>query len=87
MEHGGGSTDRKECRTSSLLAPLRRRQCQQARSVPQQRRTRLLDALERELIALHQDANGVGHELGGHFKNLLRHGGGDEADLCVGGCR
>jgi hypothetical protein len=44
----------------------------------------LLDALKSELITLHQDADGVGHKLGGHFKNLLRHGGGDKADLCVG---
>ena len=52
---------------------------------PRQHNPHLLDALESELIALNQDANGVGHELGGHFKNFLRHGGRDKANLRVGG--
>ena len=47
--------------------------------------THLLDALQSELIALHQDADGVGHELGGHLQHLLCHSRGDEAHLRVGG--
>ena len=31
----------------------------------------LLDALERQLIALHQDPDRVGHELVRHFQDLL----------------
>mmetsp|Transcript_17230 Transcript_17230/g.37925 ORF Transcript_17230/g.37925 Transcript_17230/m.37925 type:complete len:209 (+) Transcript_17230:89-715(+) len=37
----------------------------------------LLDALERQLIALHKHTEGVIHELMGHLEDLVRHGRGD----------
>jgi len=49
------------------------------------RRICLLDALKSQLVTLHQDADGVRHELGGHLKHLLRHSSGNEAHLRVGG--
>lgn len=44
----------------------------------------LLDALERQLVALHEDADRVGHELVGHLEDLLRERGGDQHDLRSG---
>mmetsp|Transcript_13433 Transcript_13433/g.34256 ORF Transcript_13433/g.34256 Transcript_13433/m.34256 type:complete len:324 (-) Transcript_13433:313-1284(-) len=42
---------------------------------------KLLDALQRQLIALHKDADGVGHELGCHVEDLTWQGGGDDHHL------
>mmetsp|Transcript_1012 Transcript_1012/g.2689 ORF Transcript_1012/g.2689 Transcript_1012/m.2689 type:complete len:399 (+) Transcript_1012:376-1572(+) len=42
---------------------------------------KLLDALECELVALHQDAHRVRHEFGAHLENLSRHGRRDEHHL------
>ena len=43
--------------------------------------------LERELIALHEDADGVSHELVGHLENLMRESGGHENHLGGDECR
>ena len=45
----------------------------------------LLDTLQSQLVTLHQDPDGVRHELGGHLQDLVRQGGGDEANLCCWG--
>ena len=41
----------------------------------------LLDALQRQLVALDEDPDGVGHELARHLEDLVRQGGGDEDHL------
>ena len=41
----------------------------------------LFDALKGQLIALHQDADGVGHELGCHLQDLVGQGGGQQHHL------
>lgn len=41
----------------------------------------LLDTLEGELFFLHQDANGVSHELLGHLQHLGWHGGREQNHL------
>jgi hypothetical protein len=41
----------------------------------------LLDAFEGQLVALDQNPDGVGHELGGHLQDLVRKGGRQEDDL------
>lgn len=45
----------------------------------------LLDTLKGKLILLHQDTDGVTHELGGDLENVLGHGGGQQNNL--GGLR
>ena len=45
----------------------------------------LLDTFKGELILLDENADWVAHELGGNFKDVLRHGGGKQDDL--GGLR
>ena len=45
----------------------------------------LLDAFQGQLVTLHQDPDGVGHELAGHLQDLVRQSGRDEADLGSGG--
>jgi hypothetical protein len=45
------------------------------------RHKKLLDALQRQLVALHQDLDGVRHELAGHLQDVVREGGGDEDHL------
>mmetsp|Transcript_111685 Transcript_111685/g.266428 ORF Transcript_111685/g.266428 Transcript_111685/m.266428 type:complete len:205 (+) Transcript_111685:410-1024(+) len=42
----------------------------------------LLDAFQRQLVTLHQDAERIIHELVGHFQDLVRHGSGDQHHLC-----
>ena len=49
------------------------------------RHEELFDSLECQLVTLHQDPDGVGHELGGHLQDLVGQRGGDEADLGCGG--
>lgn len=41
----------------------------------------LLDAFQRQLIAFHQDADRIRHELAGHLEDLVGKRGRDEADL------
>jgi hypothetical protein len=41
----------------------------------------LLQAFERQLVTLDENANGVGHEFGGHLQNIIGKGGGDNDDL------
>lgn len=41
----------------------------------------LLDALERQLVTLDKHSNRVGHELGGHLKDVVRKRGRDDDDL------
>ena len=41
----------------------------------------LLEALEGQLVALDEDAHGVGHELGGHVEHVVGQGGADDDDL------
>ena len=41
----------------------------------------LLDALQRQFVALDEDPDGVGHELARHLEDLVRQGGGDEDHL------
>ena len=41
----------------------------------------LFDAFKGQLIALDQDADGVGHELGRHLQDLVRQGGGQQHHL------
>ena len=41
----------------------------------------LLDTLQGQLVSLHQDADGVSHELSGHFEHFQRHGGGEDGAL------
>ena len=41
----------------------------------------LLDPLKRQFIALHQDAEGIRHELVRHLQNLVRQSRGDKHDL------
>ena len=41
----------------------------------------LLDAFQRQLVALDEDPDGVGHELARHLEDLVRQGGGDEDHL------
>jgi len=41
----------------------------------------LLDTFEGKLSLLDQDTNRVAHELGGHLKNILWHGGRKKNDL------
>lgn len=45
----------------------------------------LLDTLKGKLILLHQDTDGVTHELGGDLEDVLGHGGGQQNNL--GGLR
>lgn len=44
----------------------------------------LLDAFQRQLITLDEDADGVRHELARHLENLVRQSSGHENDLCAG---
>uniref|UniRef100_A0A8W7PPN0 Uncharacterized protein n=1 Tax=Anopheles coluzzii TaxID=1518534 RepID=A0A8W7PPN0_ANOCL len=44
----------------------------------------LLDAFQRQFIALDQDADRVRHELGGHFEDFVRQGGGNQYHLRCG---
>lgn len=41
----------------------------------------LLDTLEGKLFFLHQDANGISHELLGHLQHLCWHGGREQDHL------
>ena len=43
----------------------------------------LLDALQRQLVALHQDADRVGHELGCHLEDLVRQRGRQQDHLSL----
>jgi len=45
----------------------------------------LLNTFQGQLIALHKDADGVVHELGGNLQSLRGHGSGEEAHLDGGG--
>lgn len=45
----------------------------------------LFQALERQLVTFDEDAHGVGHELGGHVKHIVREGGRDDDNLGAGG--
>lgn len=45
----------------------------------------LFEAFEGELVALDEDAHGVGHELCGHVEDVVGEGGGDDDDLGGGG--
>mmetsp|Transcript_34960 Transcript_34960/g.54646 ORF Transcript_34960/g.54646 Transcript_34960/m.54646 type:complete len:483 (+) Transcript_34960:1231-2679(+) len=45
----------------------------------------LLDTLEGKLVLLHEDANRVPHEVPGDLKHLHGHGGGEQANLHLGG--
>lgn len=47
--------------------------------------TELPDTLEGKLVSLDQDPDGVSHELLGHVKDVLGHGGRQEDDLGLGG--
>mmetsp|Transcript_22615 Transcript_22615/g.64175 ORF Transcript_22615/g.64175 Transcript_22615/m.64175 type:complete len:435 (+) Transcript_22615:102-1406(+) len=47
------------------------------------RHIKLADTLESQLVLLHQDADGVAHELRGQVEDLGRHGGREQADLDV----
>mmetsp|Transcript_22933 Transcript_22933/g.38244 ORF Transcript_22933/g.38244 Transcript_22933/m.38244 type:complete len:260 (-) Transcript_22933:257-1036(-) len=42
---------------------------------------KLLDTLEGQLVLLHQNGDGVSHELLGHLQHLERHGGGENGHL------
>lgn len=44
----------------------------------------LLDTFKRQLVALDENTDRVAHELGGDFKNVGGHGGGQENDLSCG---
>lgn len=44
----------------------------------------LLEAFERELVALDQDAHGIGHEFGGHVEDVVGEGGRHHDHLCGG---
>lgn len=44
----------------------------------------LLDALKGKLVTLDKDANGVGHELGGHLKHVVGESGRNNDDLSRG---
>jgi hypothetical protein len=41
----------------------------------------LLDSLECQLVSLDENPDGVRHEFGGHFQNIVRKGSGDDNDL------
>lgn len=41
----------------------------------------LFDAFQRQLVTLDEDADGVGHELGSHFKHIVWEGGTQEYHL------
>lgn len=41
----------------------------------------LLDTLKGKLVLLHQDTDGVAHELGGDLEDVLGHGGGQQNNL------
>ena len=38
--------------------------------------------MKERILPLHQDADGVRHELVGHLQDLMRQRGADENDLC-----
>ena len=44
-------------------------------------KSHLLDALERQLVTLDEDADGVGHELGRHLEHVGGHRGRKDHDL------
>lgn len=41
----------------------------------------LLDSFKSQFITLYEDSDRVGHELGSHFEDIMREGGGDNNDL------
>ena len=43
----------------------------------------LLDTLQGKLLLLHQDANGLSHELLGHLQDIRRHGSREEDHLWI----
>mmetsp|Transcript_11725 Transcript_11725/g.20926 ORF Transcript_11725/g.20926 Transcript_11725/m.20926 type:complete len:393 (-) Transcript_11725:493-1671(-) len=45
------------------------------------RHIELLDALQGELVALHQDADGLAHEFRGHLQHVQRHGRAEQRNL------